>query len=346
MPSAYAPERTYDRQSAIPPLRGSPFASDDHDAERCAWVKSLWHSQDELLRSRDRQVEENIRMLLGQQWIVWSDMRGRYVNLADTLSDDEKRWRHMPVMNRLFLWYVLLHARMTENPPVLSWQAGPDRIDALLAEVADPVFKYLWYDVEMLEVLDRLFSWMIPSGRAYLKSRIDEMKGEPIEARGPAVLELMGGIVGPDGQPIRRFVEDAPYRQDGEEFVPAAELIEGEDGDYDAQPTAPAAQLYEGGIEVDVLTCLEARGEWGEHVPWHRKAWHIHRTLLSPLQAFEAYGVELEPDVRGQQAEDVGVVWRLLHGAGLFGSSDSRHGEPGSSQEFVTVYELSRCQSS
>src|SRR5690606_35086894 len=102
--------RQFDRPGGIPPIREDPFAPDDHDAQRCEWVKGLWESQNDLLRRRDRQVEENIRMLLGQQWIVWSEMRQRYINLADTLSDDEKRWRHMPVLNRLFLWYVLLHA--------------------------------------------------------------------------------------------------------------------------------------------------------------------------------------------------------------------------------------------
>lgn len=339
MSSAHATPHRFNRPGDIPPLRASPFESDAYDEQRCAWVKSFWHSQDDMLRPRDRQVEENLRMLLGQQWIVWSDLRGKYVNLAETLSDDERRWRHMPVLNRLFLWYVLLHARMTENPPVLSWQAGPDRVDALLAEVADPLFKHVWYDVEMLEVLDRLFSWMIPSGRAYLKSRIDETKGEPVEARGPAVLELMGGLLGPDGQPIRRYIEDAPYQRNGDGYEPAAELYEDGD-DYSVRETAPAAVRYEGGIEVDVVTCLEVRGEWGEATPWHRKAWHCHRSMLTPLQAYEAFGIEVEPDVRGQQAEDMSVLWRMLQGAGLFGSADGKRGQPDGGQEFVTIYEL------
>lgn len=339
----------FDRPRDIPPLRQSPFTADDHDPARCAYIKGLWEGQDELLRTRDRQVEENIRMLHGQQWIVWSDMRGRFVNLAEHMGDDERRWRHMPVLNRLFLWYVLLHARMTENPPILSWQPGPDRIDALLAEVCDPIFKFIWRDVGMLEVLDRAIAWMIPSGRVYLKSRIDPMKGDPIPTTGPAMLQLMGGggspILGADGQPISRYVEDAPYAPgENGEYGPAAELVgdeEDPDGDYSVKPAEgvqPEA-LYEGGIEMDVLTCLEARGTWGEHVPWHRKSWHIQKSLLTPIEAWEALGVDLEPDVRGQEAEGTGTLWRLLHGSGLFGATDGRRSEPGSRDEFCTIYE-------
>lgn len=337
MASAATTTRRFTRPSEIPPLRRHPFEPDELDEARCAFNKALWHSQDELLRQRDRQVEENLRMLHGQHWIAWSDLRQRFVDIASTLSDDEKRWRHFPVLNRLFLWFVLLHARMNENPPVLSWQAGPDRIDALLAETADVLFKHLWYDVEMLEVLDRLTAWMIPSGRAYLKSRIDPMKGDPILARGPAVLQL----VGPDGEPIERYVDDVPWGPDeAGEWRPRAALVQDGD-DYAVRPTGFPHVIYEGGLEVDVLTCLEVRGEWGEHTPWHRKAWHTHRSLLTPLQAYEMFGMELEPDVRGEDAESVGILWRLLHGSGLFGAADSRvegySREPGT--EFVTIYE-------
>lgn len=338
---AYATKshRRFEKPSEIPPLRASPMEPDAHDTTRCEWVKGLWHAQDDLLRQRDRQVEENIRMLLGQHWIVWSDLRQRFVNLSDTLSDDERRWRHMPVLNRLFLWYVLYHARMTENPPVITWQPGPDRADAMLAEVMDPVFKYLWRDAQMLEVLDRLFSWMIPSGRAFLKSRIDPNKGQPIAAKARTALELLDGsgapILGLDGEPIRREVDDVPL---GEDMNPLP-YSNDEQGGFAFQ--GDPFVFNEGGIAVDVVTCLEARGEWGAHIPWHEKGWHIHKSLVTPIQAWEVLGVELEPDVRGQEAEDAGVLWRVLHGAGLFGAADNeRNGNPGAEQAFVTIYEL------
>lgn len=342
------------RPSDIPPLRDGIYVPDAYDAERVAFITSLWTGQDGLLRNRDRQVEENIRMLHGQQWIVWSNLRGRFVNLAEHMTDDEKRWRHMPVLNRLLVWFVLTHARMTENPPVLTWQPGPDRIDEMLAQVCDPVYKYIWRDTGMLEILDRLFSWMIPGGRAYLKSRIDPFKGDPIPTRGPAVLQLLDAA----GQPIRRTTggeddeggefetrefEDVPHAINGEgRFAPAVEMRQNPDDESDFVPTplpgmAPES-LYEGGFAIDVLTCLEARGEWGQ-TPWHQKGWHIHKSLLTPMQAWDAFGIELEPDVTGAEAESSGVLWRMLKGAGLFGAAEGRRGNEGSSEEFCTIYE-------
>lgn len=345
MSSAAARGQRFTRWGDIPQLRANPFEEDPVlDPVRAEWVMGLWHEQDDRLRQRDRQVEENIRMLLGQHWIVWSELRGRYVDLADHLNDDEKRWRHMPVLNRIFYWFILEHARMNENPPVISWNPGPDRIDAELAEVMDPMFKHTWRDVGMIEVIDRLTSWLIPSGRAHLKSRLDLSKGDPIEARGKAILQLLRGdgsaILGADGQPIQRELEGVPFDGEGN---PAAELFERGPQDLELVERDPHI-FNEGGIEVDVLTCLEARGEWGEHIPWHKKGWHIHRSLLTPVQAYEAFGMELEPDVTGGQGhDDVSVIWRLLHGSGLFGSAEQRLGstlESATGQEFVTVYEL------
>ena len=40
--------------------------ADERDSERIAWAVYSWDSQDDVLRRRDRQIEENIRMLAGQ----------------------------------------------------------------------------------------------------------------------------------------------------------------------------------------------------------------------------------------------------------------------------------------
>lgn len=344
-----ARQYTFKRASELPPLRESPFAPDGHDAARAEYNKYLWCEQDDLLRSRDRQIEENIRMLHGQQWIVWSEMKGRFINLLDTLEDDEKRWRHMPVLNRLLLWFVLLHSRMTENPPVVGWNAGPDRIDAILAEVADPIVKYLWTETQMPEVLDRMFAWLIPCGRSHLKTIVDPYKGDPKPMTAPAMLQLLGAdgqpVLGQDMQPIQRLFRDVPYAPNpadpSGDYIPALEMV-GEDLDTaDVRPKQGLAPevLYEGGLDVLVLTALEVRGEWGQHIPWHRKQYHIQKSLLTPLQFYEAFGYEMEPDVRGQEAEGTAVLWRLMHSSGMFGATDSRRGEPSSEQEFVTVYE-------
>lgn len=323
----------------VPPLRESPFEPDKYDRERVVFAHELWKSLDNPLRSRDRQVEENLRMLAGQQWSVWSDLLGQWVDVTRYLTDEERRWRQLPVINRLLYWYMLLHARLTENPPVLTFLPGPDRIDAMAAEVADHVFKHLWHETAMLEVLDNLFAWLIPSGRAHLKSRIDRHMGEVREYRGPAVLRLLGAdgkaLPGPEGQPVERFADDVPYDAEGN---PLARLNPDDTFDVLGDPF----RQPEGAIVVDVLSCLEVRGEWGP-TPWHRKRWHQHRSFLTPEELWEDYGVEVEPDVRGEEAESIGTLRRVLFGSGYYGAAERRDRGWGNEQNmkegYVTVLE-------
>jgi hypothetical protein len=171
---------------------------------------------------------------------------------------------------------MLLHARLNENPPVLSFQAGPDQIDAELAEVADAVWKHLWYDASMADKVDEMYAWLIPCGRAHMKSRIDPNKGDLVMT-GPS---LMG-----DG---------------------------------------PPETLYEGAIVIDVLSAMECRGQWGSNVAWEDKSWHIQRSLLTPEETFESFGLEVDPTVRGQDAEDAGTLRRMLRGAGFWGSATGK----------------------
>lgn len=294
-------------------MRQDPFTPDEFDGQRAAWAKRLWHSQDNLLRQRDRQIEENIRVLLGQQWIVWDDLRGRYVDVSRYLERTERRWRQMPVMNRLLLWYMTMHARMTENPPRITFQAGPDRIDAVLAEAMDTVYAHVYGQADVQDVLSRAFSWLIPSGQVFLKSRIDPLRGDPLE-QGPA-------LVGPDGMPIQAGSE--------------AQM---------ATPTGPDPYYArEGGICVDVCTAFEMRGEWGPR-PWHEKTWHVHRTYLTEEQAFEAFGREIKGSVHGSTSENSNSMFRVLYGGGLFGAADDASGglfSDGTDQQpMVPVYEV------
>ena len=68
----------------IPPLRAGTFEPDQFDARRIEYVKRLWHGQDELLRRRDRQVEENIRMLCGQHWSVYNPFLQKFIDVKVT----------------------------------------------------------------------------------------------------------------------------------------------------------------------------------------------------------------------------------------------------------------------
>lgn len=344
--SASTPHRSFDKVGEIPPLREDPFEPDDYDRDRVGFVKAMWHSQDDLLRARDRQIEENIRMLLGQHWTVWDDLRQRFVDLSEFMTDQEKRWRQLPVINTLPQWFMLLHARFTENPPVITWQPGPDRIDAMLAEVLDPIYKYLWRETGMIEALDTLFSWLIPSGRAYLKSIVDPLKGDPVPFQGRAQLELYGPagqkVLGPDGQPRLVERDGVPFDQNG---TAQGYLEWAADGNHRFVPTGDPHVMYEGVIDVQVLSALEARGQWGP-AAWHQKGWHIHQCFLTPLEVWERFGVEIEPDITGSDSEQVATLWRLRYSSGLFGAADNRNratltNTSSTGQEgFCSVYEL------
>lgn len=325
-----SPVRAY---KDVPPLLGGedPFSTQDdgRDADRVRYVQELWASQNHLLRDRDRTIEQHIRMLCGQQWSVWSELRGRWVDLTDYLSDDERRWRYLPVINRLLHWYMLLHARMTENPPILTFQAaGGDRVDAQLAEVMDAIWKYLWYEVAAGERLDDLFAWLIPAGEAYMKSRIDANKGDVIPFQGPAAIQIRDPNT---GQVMDQVVPNAPYDRQGNALL-----------DEFGNPTGEPHIEYEGMIALDVLTPMQVRGTWGQ-VPWHEKPWHIQRSLVTPAEIYEQFGRDVEPTIRGSEAEEAGTMRRLLLGSGYFGAAGS--GTPGhlgadtSKQEYVEVFE-------
>jgi hypothetical protein len=283
-------------------------------------------------------------MLCGQHWTVWSDLEQKFVDITQRISEDERASRQFPVMNRLLLWYMLLHARMTENPPIVTFQAASgDRSDSDLAEVMDTVFKTVWRGATMEEVLDQMTAWLIPGGRAHLKSRIDLQSGELRPFVGKAMLQLLdpegNPIVGPDGLPIEREVDGVPYDRDGE---PRARLL---DADGNFQPTAPPHTMREGQIVVDVLSPLEVRAEWGTNIPWHRKAWQIHRTFVTPEQMYEAFGIEMEPEITGAAAEDIAEIQRLLYGSGFFGAAGGRQdvtthsGIEGGATGYIPLYE-------
>lgn len=319
-----------------PPLRDDPFQPDDMDGRRREWAWGLWKSQDLLLASRDRQIEENIRMIAGRQWSVWSKLLGRFVDINELLSQQERLWRQRPVFNHLLDWFLLTHARLTENPPIITFQPSTgDREDAELAEVMDVIFKSLWEDVEMLEVLDRAVQILIPSGSVHLMSRVDPMQGDVVEWRGPAVLEDPWD---PEGHP--RVIPDAPYDQDGN---PLVELTGPNPDDW--ATTGRAFAEHEGGIVVDAITPLSIRGQWGHDVPWHRKAWHARRVFLTPEEVFEAYGVECEPDLTGDDVHRIGELRRVLFGTGNFGSAEhalrsATTGETQGADGYVDVLEL------
>jgi hypothetical protein len=143
--------------SALPSfiaLRTEPDKADDLDSARAELVLQRWHGQDVAYLGFSKTVEENVRCLSGRQWDVYSDVLGRFIDVREYMSDDEKRWRQRPVMDFLGYWYQLTLSKATENPPSITFlPSTADRLDAMLAGVCDPVMKTVFdageYDVRL-----------------------------------------------------------------------------------------------------------------------------------------------------------------------------------------------------
>jgi hypothetical protein len=294
-------------------------APDSLDAERIALARTRWTSQDGLLLPFERQVEEHCRMLAGQQWDVWSDQLGKFVDVTTFLSDQEKLWRQRPVVNLLAYWFMLTHARLTENPPIVTFQPSTaDRADAQLAETLDTIFKTLWADVHMPEHMDRLLAWVVAAGMGYTKSYPDFDKGEEQERSGPAVAQLPHPETGePEDVELDGNV---PYAVDGS---PQFEIQQDETGQSVAVATADPEYEKDGAIGVCVLNPIQVRGEWNQK-PWTEKKWHIHRDYFSPEEVKARYGVEVSADVsQSGTSSGPGYLERLLFNSGHYGAAQA-----------------------
>lgn len=305
------------------PLRAAPDQADRLDSQRIMRFGDEYGSQTNVLLIRDRQIEYNVRMLCGQQWNVWHPTLGRFFDVSDWLSNDEKNWRKLPVINKLLRWYVVTHSRLTENPPIMTVLPGPDRIDAELAEVLDTLLKKDWRDAGMEAVHDELMMWLVVAGRSYAISRIDQTVGE----WKPWIAQARVPMVGPDGldlkdgngQPVLSDpINDVPLNADG-----SPNAIMGPDGQM--IPLGPPHMERSGGIAVDVYSPLQVRGQWGPQL-WHKKTWHTVQRFLTPEQVYEYTGAECEPDISTQAAANVATLERVLYGQGFYGAAMGRQG--------------------
>lgn len=304
------------------PLRAAPDQKDRFDGARIERFAAEYNSQTEALLIRDRQIEYNVRMVCGQQWSVYHPVLGRFFDVADWLSDEEKAWRQLPVINKLLRYFMVTHGRMTENTPILTMLPGPDRIDAELAQVMDALVKRDWREAGMDEVHDELMMWLIIAGRAHAISRLDTTKGSwrpwlassPVPILGPDGLPVLN----PDGTPAMSDpLDNVPINYDG---TPNAEI---RNGAY-----APGKPHMErgGAVAVDVYSPLQVRGQWGP-APWHKKTWHEVQRFLTPEQVFEWTGVEVAPDLSAQSAANVATLERVLFGTGFYGNLMGRRGD-------------------
>ncbi len=334
MPTIIAPRKPDARQ--VPPPRLDPEDT-RLDSQRIEYAYSKWHAQDDALRHRDRQIEENVRMLSGQQWSIFHPRLGRWVDPSQWMTDEERRWRQMPVFNRLLPWFIITHARMTENPPIITFIPGPDRIDAELAETMDILFKAKWRDVGMIDVWDRAAAWLIVAGSAYIQSRIDLSLGDWQPMVGIARLPLLDAEGNPQvdpltGEPITQDVPNVPLDMQGN---PLAKLFP--DG---LQTLGEPHVVRRGDLVVDMLSPLEVRGQWGPQ-PWHKKRWHAMKSFLTPEEIYDRWQIWCEPNVPRDKA---GELHRVLFGSGWFGAASQAAGaEMGTSfniENYVEVLTL------
>lgn len=306
------------------PVRQQPSQADALDSQRVALLNGIWSSQDAALRTRDREIEENVRMLVGQQWSVYNPMLGRWIDVSQFLSDDEKKWRQRPVFNRLLPWFLLMHARMTENPAIVTFVPGPDAKDAELAETLDTVVKAVARDVRQSDVWDRIASWMLVAGVGFAQTRVDPTGGELRPRTAQSELPIMGPdgqpMLDEAGQPIMIPFPDVPLDEQGQPVAHAE--LDPQSGEPTLVPHGEPFMEPEGSFALDPLSPLEVRGEWGPQ-PWHQKAWHMTSTFVRPEKVLADYGVDVKALVRsgGGGQPDSGELSRLLYGAGYYGNS-------------------------
>lgn len=305
----------------VPLAPGDVSQQDDgHNGKRLELVKSGWGALDDLVRQQNRQIEENVRMLSGQHHSIFHPVLNRFLDVSEWMPQDEQKWRARAVINRLLPWFMVTHARATENTPIVTFVPGPDEIDAELATVLDILAKTVWWEANMEDVHDRLMGWVICAGRGHTMSRVNPNKGQLRKWIGrdlvPLVDEYDRPIPDNDGGVAHVEMDGVPFGPDGKPLAVARQYM---DGGRELVPQGKAHATPVGSIEVDVLSPMQVRGSWGPQ-PWHMKRRHYIRGFYTPEEVYDMFGVEVEPNVRAGQVSDVGELERLLFGTGFYGA--------------------------
>lgn len=309
-------EGARDERQRYVPIRRTPDQEDGADHERIAHYMRKWKAQDNAYLGYARTVEEHIRMLSGRQWDLWSDLYGRFIDVLQFMSERERKHAMRPCMDYLGYWYALTLSKVVENRGVITFTPSTsDRLDGMLAEVMDPVWKTLWDEMELDQRRQRMAGWCLIAGEGYYVTRVDFQRGDRRQLIAPAVLRLER-----DGQPpIERVADAVPYDVGGN---PLAELVpDPETGDYGYDVTGDPYEDLEGMPKLDVFCPLQVRSQWGQHIAWRDKRWIATETFLSPEQVYEQTGVECDPDHYVSEDTGPGSLERMLFGTGYFGAS-------------------------
>jgi hypothetical protein len=326
----------YEGGEQVPVLRDGPD-DDGLDALRCKLVTDRWNKQDMFLLERDVAVEDACRMLMGDQWSIWSPRLNKRVNLSDVMGMPDQAFQSLPCFNLVQKWYGLTLARLTENAPVLGAEPrDSDHESILLAEAADVVLPKLWDDCRMSEKTFEMVGWQAAAGWFFTKVTAETAEGAIVPMVGPAMLPA------PDGSHVP--VEHAAFDVHGQ---PMGSIVQQDDGTfgYHLGDDETAGTLTEGRPQVRVLSPLECRGEWGNHIPWQDKRWHIHLAFMEPQEVKKKFGVDCQPDT----SVDGGTMMahyrlRLERGSGHYGvtgqTAPSGPQGTGPQTDLCAVYEM------
>src|SRR5690348_2671876 len=299
-----SPSSGYDPLKTIVPLREGN-QPDGRDQDRIEAYLRDYNRQTDTLLVADRQIEYNIRMLCNQQWNFYNWEAGQYMDISEWFTPEEQRWRQLPTVNDELRWFQNVHARLTENPPILTWLPGPDKTDADLAEVLDGLVKFDYRRAGMPTLWPEIVMWVLAAGRGHSVTTLDLSRGDWRPWVGSDRIPLWDGqtvdqqgapvpLLGPDGQPVlsEQPVDDVPFGPDGS---PRAVLAP------NGEPVVTGKGHMErtGGIGEFVPSPLQVRGEWGPQ-PWHQKRWHSVMRFMTPEQVYESWGVEVPPDVNAE----------------------------------------------
>lgn len=317
--------------SRVVPL-GNPDAikngeDDGYNGRRISLARDTgWTVFDDLVRQQNRQIEENIRMLCGQHNAIFHPVFGRWLDVTEWMPLEEQRWRTRSVVNRLLPWFIITHARATENTPIVTFLPGPDRVDAELSEIMDIAAKTVWWEANMEDAHDRMSAWMIAAGRGHILSRINPNKGPMRKWVGtdhvPVVDMNDQPVMGPDNEPLSQLADKVPFDKDGK---PLAKWRMVAPGHGELVPTGEPHETPIGAIEPEVLSPVQVRGSWGPQ-PWYHKRRHIVRSFHTPEEIYESFGIEVQPNIRGGQVSDIGELERLLYGTGFYNAASGDMG--------------------
>ena len=162
-------------------------------------VANLAHELISQSRSVRRSEEGNwfidTKYLSGDQWVTW-DPRRLSLNVRA-----KKPWRIRQTINHLRpALEIILNVITSKRPQLQCVPGSTDPADRQAARGCDKLLKYLWDNQDMDELLDESLTWMLVTGRGFLRVSWNPDAGQEIMVPnfdGFTVEDLMAGAQPP-----------------------------------------------------------------------------------------------------------------------------------------------------